>query len=671
MDKLCETLPKELEVRTFHVRTNGNRIEAIATTESPVPMFDYERYEVVPETLLMSGVDLPERIPLLDSHNRDRVKDILGSARNLRIEGDKLILDIDVSNTEADVKKKIDEKHITDLSIGYSVLKKLYVPEDETAMIDGRAFSGPMNVATQWELREVSLTPIGADQLAKIRKQQHGGTLAKEETKNQTKPENEPEANNTRSETKKEETPKVEQPKAEERQEATKPRKRSATQRINDSVQKALKEQRDRFAAIRNECKRHGIEADADELCEKYESVAEARAAILDILAKRAPTIRTDYVRFGASEVDKTNDAMRDGLAVRCGLKKTDEKELAPGWQDFRNATLLDLAKANLERNGVRVRGLSNHDIATQALTGSVRGADYGFHTGADFTNLLLDAANKSLLQGYEEAPVTWRQCFRQAPSVSDFKAINRVRLSEAPSLDVWPDNSEPNQLSLSDQKESYNVEAYSNIISISYQTLVNDDLDALSRVPQLLGAAAARTVNATAWAIITSNPAMADGYNLFDNTNHANDVSSGGVPGTTELNTMRAKLRTQTGMNGATLGLVPRYLVGPAALESSILQITNSEYDPTASKFQVFNPNRNLVPVIEPILDSNSTKKWYLFADPSQIDTIEVSFLQGQESPIIRSWTDQKTLSMNFHVLQSFGTKAVDHRGVHRNAGE
>jgi hypothetical protein len=44
----------------------------------------------------------------------------------------------------------------------------------------------------------------------------------------------------------------------------------------------------------------------------------------------------------------------------------------------------------------------------------------------------------------------------------------------------------------------------------------------------------------------------------------------------------------------------------------------------------------RALQVVEEAQLDGNSTSAWYLAADPSQIDTVEVSFLQGEESPVL-----------------------------------
>ena len=66
--------PMSFDEKTFTV-------DVIAATEQPVRVFDTQRFEVVEEVLLMSGLELPEsgRVPLLDSHDRSSVKDVLGA----------------------------------------------------------------------------------------------------------------------------------------------------------------------------------------------------------------------------------------------------------------------------------------------------------------------------------------------------------------------------------------------------------------------------------------------------------------------------------------------------------------------------------------------------------------------------------------------------------------
>ncbi len=163
------------------VRRGGNRlatinlkdrtVDATISTESPVPMADFDRREMVPEILLAAGCILPDsgQVPLLDSHKRTNLNDQLGSVRGLRIEGTQVVGTLHVSSVHEDEWQKIVEGNSTDVSAGYQVIQKTYVSAGRTLSFFGRSISGPANVATKWKLREVSLVPIGADQLAKLR----------------------------------------------------------------------------------------------------------------------------------------------------------------------------------------------------------------------------------------------------------------------------------------------------------------------------------------------------------------------------------------------------------------------------------------------------------------------------------------------------------------------
>lgn len=58
-------------------------------------------------------------------------------------------------------------------------------------------------------------------------------------------------------------------------------------------------------------------------------------------------------------------------------------------------------------------------------------------------------------------------------------------------------------------------------------QTLINDDLDAFTRIPAMYGNSIAQLESDVVWGIITSNPAMADGNALF-HTTHKNLAGTG-----------------------------------------------------------------------------------------------------------------------------------------------
>lgn len=172
----------ETGYRTFTIeRAEGDGVpRGILTTEQAVQMFDWERGEFVPEVILMSGMKARGlTIKLLDTHNTDSVRNVLGSFVDLRVNeaGEKDVpykfVDgkIEVSKTEPDVQTKLEEGHINEMSVGYRYSEDhtIRLNEGEKQTIDGKEYVGPLNIRTQWEAQEASLVPIGADNQAQIR----------------------------------------------------------------------------------------------------------------------------------------------------------------------------------------------------------------------------------------------------------------------------------------------------------------------------------------------------------------------------------------------------------------------------------------------------------------------------------------------------------------------
>lgn len=152
----------------------GENIPWFLTTEQPTRVFSWTRYEIVDEVLLVDGVEHASQIPLLDTHNRYTVQAVMGSVNdiqqdklngfksligNVRFASDKL------SSTTED---KVIDRHLTDGSVGYVVNQSVWISEDEEVSVKGKRYKGPLSVVYGWTLKEFSITPIGADNLAKV-----------------------------------------------------------------------------------------------------------------------------------------------------------------------------------------------------------------------------------------------------------------------------------------------------------------------------------------------------------------------------------------------------------------------------------------------------------------------------------------------------------------------
>ena len=724
--------------RTVHLRAktideDDRSVEVTLATDEPVLEYDWETYRAIPHYLDIGGMEVPSsrQVPMLDSHERHSVQNTLGSIRSLRKDVEsspqEVIGRAMFSSLAEDEWTKVREGHLTDVSVGYRAIATLRIKDGETETYKGREIVGPAIVVTKSRAFEGSLVPIGADEQAKMRGIDPSKIpLAKERFKMDEKlrqllekrgmpvdlSDGDAQAwliDNQDRALAPIATP-VDPPVVPATDPPGQRKENDATALTPDSVRQMVA---DALVAADKERARHIEEVSAlitlvdgdDNLradCVAMTDMVKVREACADFKAHRrqAHSIPGEpQIEFGAAEIDKFRSAVGTSLNLRClqdagGTEDSMEKvfpveKRAKDAGQFHNYSLFGLAEECLVMDGVprnQLRGAPREDIALAALgfweQSNLRAEGHmALHTTGSFTLLTQDAINKSMQIGYTEAPSTWRGPMREGAPASDFKDIHRMRLGAVPNLPIWPDNTDPDVASFKDSEEKYAVECRSVQVDFSYRLLINDDINALSRVPSQLGDAASRTVNSVAWAEITANALTEDGVALFaaatGNRNRTNLTTGAGPPSVTTIQTLTNLMMQMRGENDPAenesddvLALMPQYIVGPSAMRSTVLQEVRSIADPAGNHAGIANLSNNLIPVIEPLLDADSTTAWYLFASTARIDTVEVTFLQGQQTPVVRTFTDNKTLSQSSIVLQTFAAKALNHRGMQKHDG-
>ena len=198
--------------------------------------------------------------------------------------------------------------------------------------------------------------------------------------------------------------------------------------------------------------------------------------------ARRAGETRP-HVRTGGLDAGETRRAaVEAALLHRYDPGRYALSEPAREW---RGLSLIEMARGLLEAEGVRVRGLSRDEIATRAL-----------HSTSDFPAILAGVTNKTLRDAYETAPRTFPAIARRT-TAADFKLIHRLQLGEAPQLEKVNESGEFKRGTIGEAQETYRVETLGKVIGITRQVIINDDLDAFTRVPALFGTSAA-TLEAT-----------------------------------------------------------------------------------------------------------------------------------------------------------------------------
>jgi hypothetical protein len=417
--------------------------------------------------------------------------------------------------------------------------------------------------------------------------------------------------------------------------------------------------ERERVTTIFGLTDRLGLERSfAEDLIRRAVPLDEARRAILDKLAAAADRTRVfpqvSVPLGGRDERITRRDAVIDSLLHRYSPAEFPLSEPA---REYRGMTLLELAREFLNLAGVTVRGMSRDEIATRAL-----------HSTSDFPNVLAAVTNKTLRKAYDVYPRTFLPFCRQVLA-TDFKAMYRVQIGEAPQLLKVNESGEFKRGTIAESKESYRIETYGRVVAITRQVLINDDLDAFTRIPAMYGTAIATLESDVVWGIITANAAMSDGVALF-HANHKN-LAAGSALSVTSVGDGRASMAKQTGLDKKTvLNIRPSFLIVPSALELAAEQLIAQSLVPAKTGDVVPQSIRTLTPIAEPRLDAASLTAWYLAANPAQIDTIEYAYLEGQEGAYIETRNGFDVDGVEIKCRLDFGAKAIDWRGLYKNTG-
>lgn len=424
-------------------------------------------------------------------------------------------------------------------------------------------------------------------------------------------------------------------------------------------AQDAMEGERARISGIQDAARKLGMgeEITAD-LVRRGVSLDEARGALIDAAAQNDRAVETrPHIRMGGQcEVDTRRAAVEAALLHRHDPGRF---ELTAAARDWRGLSLIEMARDILASEGVRVRGLSRDELATRAL-----------HSTSDFPLILSNVTNKTLRAAYETAPRTFAPIARRT-TVADFRDVHRLQLGEAPQLEKVNESGEYKRGTLGEAQEKYRIETFGKVIGITRQVLINDDLDAFTRVPALFGTAAATLESDVVWGVITANAAMADGKTLF-HAGHNNLAATGVKLDVAGLAKARTAMSLQKGLDGKTvLNIRPAFLVVPTSLELEAEQLLAQNIVPAKSTDVVPGSLRSLTVISEPRLDPGTgAVPWYLMASPAAIDTIEYAYLEGQEGVAMETRMGFDVDGMEIRARLDFGAKAIDWRGLYKNPG-
>jgi hypothetical protein len=605
---------------------NTRSVEAVLATESQATSVDSRTGKGILQVWRMDGAEFGGSVPLMDNHNRGSVRNILGSVTAIRRtpEG-QLVGRISVSEAEPNVWTKVREGHIRAVSGGVKPLEFETVRAGQFRHIGGASYTAPANqdmqVVTKWQLREVSLTPVGSDPAAKIRfgegssmgdnarKFLEGIGLPATATAEEAKHfyDSLPEV------TRKLADENVGLERADEGDEGGEATRSDgegverAAKKIAKAVKKAAK------VAAETETDADKIRSEAaiaerkrvkdltrlgtglpEEVVRKAIddglSVEAASVAFLEAHRNRTPPAQP-AIHSRSHDADCTAATLGLGLALRhCDGEQLlklnaqyapSDGQGGPGSEYVLRKTYGDEShRKNMERllnQADEYRSMSLVDIGREALR--LDGKPVNLRTsaaevfrsavsGSALSNIFTTNVNAQFLTGYTDFTDSTRGWCSEA-DVNNFLTQERDTMGKFGSLQKVVKGRPAEHLDTSDSKESYKIARYGGQFVVDEQDFINDRFGSLeTESPKDMGLTAAQLRPNLVYGILLANAALdVDAVALFDATTHKNYASGSGTAlAAASLQTAIAAMAKQR-INKRALNIRPRFLIIPQDL--------------------------------------------------------------------------------------------------------
>jgi HK97 family phage prohead protease len=669
--KKLSMLQTRAAVTSSSIDKENRTVEVVFGTDVPVRMYNWDigRYMEIlsfdPAHVRMDRINAGA--PLLKMHRKDEQ---IGVVESARVENGKGVAVIRFSkNKDAEeVWNDVVDGIVRNISVGYNVYEYLDMSATDSDTTTLKAID--------WEPSEISIVSVPADFEAGVRSEKsendHEVKISQLNKSRKMEDEETPEAKQARldAEAKKKSDAEAKR-KAED--EAAEARTRGAGTSESDVEkirQQAIAGEKSRVSEITQMTRMAKLPADfAQKMIDDNVSIEKARKMIFDEFEKADPNKGSSNVSVtGADEVDKRREAMTNAQLLRVFPDAERSKLLTPDQvsaaREYRSDKLFDMVRASLDHLGIKHRGMDPMDMVRVAITSS----------GSDLPILLSGLNRQILLRSYSAIPDTWRR-FSKVGSVSDFRDWRRLRMGSIGNLDTVGENGEFKTKKINDaQYEKVSLSTKGNLINISRQMIINDDLGGIAEYASQLGRAAARSIESDVYGQFSLNsgngPTMVDGNPLF-HASHGNIAGTAAAPTTASFDAIRVQMKGIKDQDGNDfLDIQPSIWLGPSSLKGAADLVNKSQYEVATARNNT-TPNIS-AGLFDQIIDTPrlSGTAWYAFADPNMEPVFEVVFLNGQETPSLESQMGYEVDGMSWKIRHDWGVAPIGFRGVVKNAG-
>jgi hypothetical protein len=572
----------------------GKKFRIVAYTGAPIR----QGWSREPVVIDMAGMQMPATVPVVLGHDYS-LGSILGQGRPF-IEAGQLIVEGEIladNDNARQVMALAAAGYQFQASVGADVRRHQKIDAEGVTTVNGQAHVGPVRVVKASALRETSFVTLGADGATTV-------SIAAEDAA--------------------EEVPMAD----------------DANQKPADVVETPVEV----TASVAVETK---PEVDHTEVIASLTKKVEQMEKLIATRDERpaAPAVHM------AQPTARTPEVIEAAFALQGNLpnveKQYDAKTLEAAGKIQRTTSLGEVLLSAAEEGGY-----TGSRRLTAATLRPILQAAWATHS---ISGILSSTVNKFLLAGFNGVESSWRS-ISSVRSVNDFKALTSYRLNGGMKFEKVAPGGELKNAAVSDESRTISAETYGIMTSVTRNDLINDDLGALTAVPQRIGRGGALKLNDVFWASFQDDSA-------FFTTGRGNKKTTAGALSLANLKAIATMFRKLKDPDGNPVAVDPRILLVPSDIELSAAEIMGSALLVGGSSAA---PNVNVLAGRYQVVSTSylsSAEDYYLLASPSDMPVMEVAFLNGVQSPIVETAeADFNTLGVQMRGYFDFGVAKAEY---------
>ncbi len=404
---------------------------------------------------------------------------------------------------------------------------------------------------------------------------------------------------------------------------------------------------------------------------------AKARQRLIDDFARRDAFTEADVVEAIKTEKEYISTLSNDGHVT--GLGEGSVIEAGEG-QPEKLAKMFDAFFDASNREVVSIKECYIHVTGDKRVTGRLQDCDRArlreaagpmreAIDSATFANVLGDSITRRLIGDYRQTSHydVWRYLAGTPVPLNDFRSNERTRMGGYGDLPAVAQGAGYQALSSpTDEKASYAVTKRGGTEEVTLETIKNDDVGIIMRIPMKLSRAARRTLSKFVLDFIKDNPTIYDSKTLF----HASRGNLGDAALSADtLAAARIAVLKQTELSSADrIGIPPVNLWVPFDQEETAFNLFRRQNNNDTTFVQ------SLQMTVLPVWYWTDANDWAVSADPNDIPIMELGFLDGNEEPELFVQDNPTVGSLFSHdkitykIRHIYGGNVVDYRGVYKS---